>query len=91
MENLLKDSVPPHNLEAEKATLGALLLDWKAIGDIITFLHPEHFYSQQNQIIYNALIKLFGSGITGDVLTLTTELSKAKAAQRLSLIEVKGK
>ena len=82
MENLLKDSVPPHNLEAEKATLGALLLDWKAIGDIITFLHPEHFYSQQNQIIYNALIKLFGSGITGDVLTLTTELSKANELEK---------
>ena len=27
MDSLLKDKVPPHNLEAEQATLGALLLD----------------------------------------------------------------
>jgi replicative DNA helicase len=76
MEDRLRDTIPPHNLEAESATLGALLLDWSAMGDIVTFLHPDHFYSQQNQIIFNTLISLFGQGITGDVLTLTTELNK---------------
>ncbi len=76
MEDRLRDTIPPHNLEAESATLGALLLDWSAMGDIVTFLHPYHFYSQQNQIIFNTLISLFGQGITGDVLTLTTELNK---------------
>ena len=76
MDDRLKDTIPPHNLEAETATLGALLLDWSAMGDIVTFLHPDHFYSQQNQIIFNTLISLFGQGITGDVLTLTTELNK---------------
>lgn len=82
MEERLKDSIPPHNLEAEMATLGALLIDWSSIGDIVTFLRPEHFYSQQNQIIYNALIKLFGTGISGDVLTLETELSKSNELEK---------
>ena len=76
MDERLKDSIPPHNLEAEVATLGAMLLDWTSIQDVVTFLLPEHFYSLQNQIIYSTLIKLFGSGITGDILTLTNELSK---------------
>jgi replicative DNA helicase len=76
MEDRLRDTIPPHNLEDESATIGALLLDWSAMGDIVTFLHPDHFYSQQNQIIFNTLISLFGQGITGDVLTLTTELNK---------------
>ena len=71
MDERLKDSVPPHNLEAEVATLGAMLLDWTSIQDVVTFLLPEHFYSLQNQIIYSTLIKLFGSGITGDILTLS--------------------
>ncbi|MGI5069845.1 replicative DNA helicase [Treponema pectinovorum] len=82
MEERLKDSIPPHNLEAEMATLGALLIDWSSIGDIVTFLRPEHFYSQQNQIIYNALIKLFGTGISGDVLTLETELTKSNELEK---------
>ena len=28
----LKDKIPPHNLEAEQATLGAILLDWESVG-----------------------------------------------------------
>lgn len=82
MDNRLKDSIPPHNLEAEMATLGALLLDWSSIGDIVTFLQPDHFYSQQNQIIYSTLIRLFGTGVTGDFLTLTNELSKTNELEK---------
>ena len=48
----LKDKVPPHNLEAEQATLGAMLLDWNSVGDIVTYLRADSFYSQQNQIIF---------------------------------------
>lgn len=76
MDDRLKDSVPPHNLDAEVATLGAMLLDWSSIQEVVTILQPEHFYSQQNQLIYETLIKLFGMGITGDFLTLTNELTK---------------
>lgn len=76
MEKLLKDTIPPHNLEAEKATLGALLLDWSAITDIVLMLQPDHFYSQQNCLIYNTLLKLFGDGTRGDVLSVTNELTK---------------
>lgn len=39
----LKDKIPPHNLEAEQATLGALLLDWDAVGLVISYLRPENF------------------------------------------------
>ena len=44
----LKDKVPPHNLDAEQAALGALLLDWDAVENAIRFLRPERFYSLQN-------------------------------------------
>ena len=30
----LKDKVPPHNLDAEQAALGALLIDWNALSDV---------------------------------------------------------
>ena len=60
--NELKDKVPPHNLEAEQATLGALLLNWD--------------YSYQNRLIYEAMISLFRQNIHGDTLALINELTK---------------
>lgn len=70
----LKDKVPPHNLEAEQATLGALLLDWDAVGTVIRFLRSDRFYSLQNQKIFSAIIRLYNNGNTGDLLTLIEEL-----------------
>lgn len=72
----LKDKVPPHNLEAEQATLGALLLDWGSLGDVVTYLRSDNFYSQQNQVIYDSLLHLFSQGIRGDMLTLIDDLTK---------------
>lgn len=74
--NGLKDKVPPHNLEAEQATLGALLLDWGALSDVVTILNSDRFYSIQNRTIYEAMISLFRQNIHGDTLTLITELQK---------------
>ncbi len=76
MDSSLKNLVPPHNMDAEKATLGALMFDWSPIAEVVTYLQPDHFYSQQNQIIFQAFLSLFGQGITGDVLSVTNELTK---------------
>ena len=54
--NELKDKVPPHNLEAEQATLGALLLNFDAISNVVSLLDSEKFYSYQNKLIYEAMI-----------------------------------
>ena len=70
----LKDKVPPHNLDAEQATLGALLLDWDAVGAVLPYLRAERFYSLQNQKIFEAIVSLFNKGIHGDLLTLQDEL-----------------
>ena len=63
----LKDKIPPHNLEAEKATLGALLLDWTSINEVVQYLRKDNFYSQQNQLIYESLLNLFSKGTRGDL------------------------
>lgn len=72
----IKDKVPPHNLEAEQATLGAILLDWGALSNIISNLSPDRFYSYQNKTIYEAIVSLFRQSIHGDTLTLINELTK---------------
>lgn len=77
MDQILKDTIPPHSLEAEKATLGALFLDWGAISKVVVIVAPDHFYSQQNQIIYKEMVSMFNQSITCDTLTMITSLTKA--------------
>ncbi len=43
--------VPPHDLEAERSVLGAILIDSGAVNLVAEFLKPEHFYSLENQLI----------------------------------------
>ena len=76
MEVNFNDKVPPHNLEAEQAVLGSLLLNWESFAEVVTKLKAENFYSLQNQLIYDALIKLYNQSITGDSLSLINELTK---------------
>ncbi len=72
----LADKIPPQNIEAEQAVLGALLLDWGAMANVISLLKPDRFYSLQNQIIFAAMIKLYTQNIAGDSVSLSNELTK---------------
>ncbi len=74
--NNLKDKIPPNNLEAEQATLGALLLQFESISNVVSILDSEKFYSYQNKLIYEAMISLFRQNIHGDTLALINELTK---------------
>ena len=78
----LKDKIPPHNLEAEKATLGALLLDWSKIDEVGTMLTPDNFYSPQNKVIFESLRNLSQRGVRGDLLTLIDDLTKEKNLEK---------
>lgn len=73
---MLNDKIPPHNLEAEQAALGAVLINWDALGNVVSFLNESDFYNQQNQIIYKAIRKLSVDGVRGDLLTIIEELKR---------------
>lgn len=75
MDTSLNDKVPPHNIEAEQAVLGALLLNWGTMAEVVSNLRPDRFYSLQNQIIYDALVKLYTKSATGDTISLINELT----------------
>ena len=47
---------PPHDIDAEKSVLGAVLIDSGAINLVAEFLKSEHFYSREHQLIYSAMI-----------------------------------
>ncbi|MCL2706273.1 MAG: replicative DNA helicase, partial [Spirochaetaceae bacterium] len=52
----LKDKIPPHNLEAEKATLGAILLNPEALDTVLMYLRPDDFYKNSHKIIFKAIL-----------------------------------
>ncbi|MEE8258994.1 MAG: replicative DNA helicase [Sphingomonadales bacterium] len=60
----------PHNLEAEQALLGALLINNAAAEKVQGFLAPEHFYEPVHGRIYDAITKLTERGQTADPIKL---------------------
>jgi replicative DNA helicase len=77
MASILKDKIPPHNDEAEQATLGALLLDEDAISVAIRYLRPDDFYSNANRRVYKAILNLFNQGRKADIITVIEELKQS--------------
>jgi replicative DNA helicase len=67
-------TVPPHDDEAERAALGAMLMDADAISTSIEYLRPGDFYSNANNMVYEAILGLFNKGLAADILTVTGEL-----------------
>jgi replicative DNA helicase len=71
---VLKDKIPPHSIDAETATLGALLLDPGAIDTALRFLRPNDFYKSAHKQIFDAILSLYNRGEAVDLITLTEEL-----------------
>lgn len=65
---------PPHDIEAEKSVIGSLMLDKNAIIKVADLITEEDFYSTEHQIIYSAIIDLFGKSQPIDILTVSAKL-----------------
>ncbi|MDU6770906.1 MAG: DnaB-like helicase N-terminal domain-containing protein, partial [Veillonella sp.] len=74
--------IPPHNEDAEKAVLGALLTDGSSSGeavDLVTsIVDRDDFYRDTHRIIYDAILNLVKSNKTVDFITLSEELERRK-------------
>lgn len=70
------EKLPPHDVDAEEATLGSLLIDPDAIYKVDTFLKPEDFYRENNQWVYEACSSLARRDETIDQITVARELSR---------------
>jgi replicative DNA helicase len=69
-------AVPPHNLEAEKSVLGAVLLDERHLYQLLVEegLRPDHFYREQHGAVFAAMIDLHQSDRKIDHLTVAETL-----------------
>jgi len=74
----LPGKIPPHNLEAERAVLGNVLLEPAALlPRAIELLTPEEFFKDGHRKIFAAMVRLFERGEPADVLTVAEELRRA--------------
>jgi replicative DNA helicase len=69
-------ALPPHNLEAEKSVLGAVLLDERHLYALVADeqLRPEHFYREQHGFVFAAMLQLHEAGRKIDHLTVAEAL-----------------
>jgi len=70
--------VPPHDLEAEKAVLSALLLDNDAIHSVYTEVVPDDFYHPAHRQLYLSMLSLQDSNQPVDLHTLGDYLNTQK-------------
>jgi replicative DNA helicase len=66
-----------HNLEAERALLGSVLLDSRALDSSLELgVFPEDLYSQANQLIYQRMIDLAEKSRPIDLVSLSEEINQ---------------
>lgn len=73
---MIREELPPHDVEAEKAVIGSLLVDGEAMFKVATFLEPEAFFTQEHQWIYNACFGLYQRNEGLNQITIAHELAK---------------
>jgi replicative DNA helicase len=79
----LKIRVPPHNLEAEMALLGSVMLRPDAIYEIMDIVQPDSFYFEKHRSIYETMLDLFTKREPIDILSLTSRLKEKELLERV--------
>ncbi len=77
----------PHNIEAEQAVIGCILIDNQAQIDILPMMKEEDFYSGAHKSIYSAMLKIYQKSIPVDFVTLTDQLEQDKNLEKVGGIE----
>ncbi len=73
--DIMTDNLPPQNIEAEQAVLGAIFLNTDALADAMEYVEADDFYRRAHQILFQAMIDLNNDGEAIDVLTVQNYLT----------------
>ena len=90
MEEEVIKRLPPNNVEAEKAVIGAMMLDSDAIMVCSEILTAGEFYRQQYGIIFDALVEMYRDGIGADLVTIQNKLREKEVTPELYSVEYLG-
>ena len=71
----------PHNIEAEEAVIGSILIDGDCITRLSTILKGQDFYRDRNRLCYEAALALANRDQAVDQITLAGELDRAESLE----------
>jgi len=72
----------PHNLDAERAFLGSILLDNDALNVVSGTVSANDLFAESHRLIFQKIVGLFEKNQTVDVVSLAEELSKAGVLEK---------
>lgn len=78
LSSMVYGKVPPQAKDLEEAILGGIMLDSRAIDQVLEWLQPESFYVESHQRIFQAMINLTNKSQPIDILTVAEELRKTE-------------
>ncbi|AKU18582.1 DNA helicase [Luteipulveratus mongoliensis] len=70
------DRLPPQDVHAEQSVIGGMLLSKDAIADCVETVKGTDFYRPAHELIWDAVIDLYGRGEPADAITVADELTK---------------
>ncbi|NCT92088.1 replicative DNA helicase [Cellulomonas sp. APG4] len=77
------DRTPPQDIAAEQSVLGGMMLSKDAIADVIEQLKGPDFYRPAHELVYEAILDLYGRGEPADAVTVAGELTKRGEISRI--------
>lgn len=77
----MAERIPPHNEEAERSVLGAVMLNREVLFDVLEQVKEDDFYNSSNKEIFAAILELYKENKAVDVLTVSEELKKRGVLQ----------
>jgi replicative DNA helicase len=80
---MTQEKLPPHDIDAEEAVIGSLLVDGEAVHEIAPDLKPEDFYSEKNGWIYGACLGLFTRNEGINEVTVGQELARQDKLEKV--------
>ncbi len=75
--------LPPHNIEAEQAVLGGVLINNDAMNQITDILSADDFYRDANKALYEGMVQLYNQSEPIDIITLSQYLSKKDLLEKV--------
>jgi len=75
--------VPPHNLEAEQAILGGILINNDALNQVVDILSGEDFYREAHTHIFEGMLTLYNRDEPVDLITLSQVLKEKNALEKM--------
>jgi replicative DNA helicase len=80
---MAEEKLPPHDIEAEEAVIGSLLIDPEAILKVAVSLKSEDFFSETNRVIYQACLALYQRNEVINQITLAHELMRQDKLEQI--------